>query len=104
MFLKQEQVALGIFCGSWLIIKLYAKYLENCDWPLIIPHWLALTLELLNAFQMFAGIKMLSIMWFYEQFVVGFIRVIGIYQNIGSMISETLKQNFPLCEYPDPLF
>lgn len=53
---------------------------------------------------MFAGINMLYIMWFYEQFVLRFIRAIGIYQNIGSMFPETLKQNFPLCEYPDLLF
>ena len=29
MLLKEKQAALGIFCDSWLIIKVYRKYLED---------------------------------------------------------------------------
>lgn len=45
---KKQHLVFPVVLGY---IKVYAKYLENYDWSLIIPHWLALTLEGLDIFR-----------------------------------------------------
>lgn len=70
------------------------------DWHLIIPRSLAFRLQELDIFQMFEGIKILHIMWFYEPFDLGLIYAVGILlcsKHLIGCFTKSLKQNYLLC-------